>query len=260
MNIAEFDKEFPDENACLLYVLRKKHKGKFYRVKGRKCFEDSKGHQIYPLKGTIFENSSTPLRKWFYAIFLFSNAKNGISAMELQRQLGVSYKCAWRMGNQIRQLMEQPKRKLKGIVETDETYVGGYRRSNRWYKPKIMVVGSVERGGLAKVKVIPHKDEANICKFVEDNVEKGSWLMTDQAPVYRILRGYKHETVCHSRYEWRKGDAYTNTIEGFWSQFKRSLSGTYCGAVSKKRLQTYTDQFVFLYNHPSPFSSLLERI
>lgn len=258
--IADFHKDFPSEDACLTYILRREHKGVLYRVKGRKCFEDTKGRQIYPLKGTIFEKSSTPLLKWFYVIFLFSTSKNGLSAMEIQRQIGVTYKCAWRMGKQIRSLMKQPTRKLKGIVEADETYVGGRRRSNRWYKPKTMVVGAVERNGQARVKVINGKSEYDILPFMEKTVQKGSKLMTDQAPVYRILRGYHHQTVCHSRYEWARGEVYTNTIEGFWSQLKRSLSGTY-HAVSKKHLQSYVDQFVFQYNHrASPFSSLLELL
>lgn len=114
----EYDREkFGTNNACLQFIFDRRFPTlkKYYRVKGRNCFANYKGKQIHPLKGTIFENSSTPLVKWFYAIYLFSTSKNGVSSKELQRQLDVTYKCAWRIGSKIRELMKQEDIELNGI-------------------------------------------------------------------------------------------------------------------------------------------------
>ena len=134
-SIKDFQGQFPNDEACLEYIFNQKYDktckcgGQFYRSKTRKCYNCSMcGKQISPLAGTIFEKSDTPLTSWFYAIFLFSSARNGVSAKELERQLGVTYKTAWRIAFQIRQLMQQDKKKLSGVVEVDETYIGGYRR------------------------------------------------------------------------------------------------------------------------------------
>src|SRR5262245_52532312 len=125
MTLRDFNRAFPDEEACLLYILRRKYpRKKWYRIRGRKAFVDRRGKQIYPLKGTIFEKSRTPLRSWFYAIYLFSVSKNGVAAKELQRTLGVTYKTAWRMAKQIRTLMGPEDAQLQGTVEVDETYFG----------------------------------------------------------------------------------------------------------------------------------------
>ncbi len=137
-SILDFQKDFPTDDVCLDYIFKKKYpntKG-WYKVKGRKAYANADGKHIHPLKGTIFEKSDTSLIKWFYAIFLFSVSKNGISAKELERQLKVTYKTAWRMATQICKLMEQGGDKLSGTVEADETYYGGFRKGGQGGKAK----------------------------------------------------------------------------------------------------------------------------
>lgn len=259
--VATFQSEFPTEDVCLQHVFKVQypHKKGWCRVKNRPAYAKG-GQQIYPLKGTIFEKSSTPLRSWFYAIYLFSQSKNGVSAKELQRQLGVTYKCAWRIANKIRSLMKQDIGMFNGIVEADETYIGPRRKLGCWKKPHVQVLGMASRKGKVKAVIAPNRREESIVKFVENNLEKGSTLYTDGAPVYNICRGYKRGVVIHSHNEFVKGDVHTNTIEGFWSHLKRPLHGTYA-AVSKRHLQSYVDERVFTWNYRTDaFAELLRRI
>lgn len=152
--ILQFQQEFPNDDACLDYIFEKKYShlpdyNKYYRVRGRKCYAHSEtGEQIHPTAGTIFHKSPTKLSLWFFAIYLFSASKNGVSAKELQRQLGVTYKCAYRIGQQIRKLMADDVDVFTGTVEADETYVGGKGRNNkrgRGAENKTPVFGIVER-------------------------------------------------------------------------------------------------------------------
>jgi len=148
--ILDFQKDFPDDDACLDHIFHKRYPDAvgYYRIKSRKAYVNKDGHHIHPLAGTIFEKSSTSLWKWFFAIFLFSASKHGVSAKELQRQLTITYKCAWRMAFMIRSQMSQDSQgKLFGVVEADETYIGGIRRTTAWAKAKSPVVGMVQRDG-----------------------------------------------------------------------------------------------------------------
>lgn len=264
-SILDFNKEFPNEDVCLEYIFRKKnpnYKG-WYRIAGRKAYANAKGKQIYPLKGTIFERSDTSLVKWFYAIFLFSTSKNGVSAKELERQLKVTYKTAWRIATQIRKLMEQGDDKLSGIVEADETYVGGFKKKGQGGKGKIPVIGLVQRGGGVRAKVVSARETHLILNHIRKNVEKGTTVFTDQFGVYKkaVKLGYTHDSINHWKKEYGRGNVHTNTIEGFWSQLKRSLNGTY-HAVSPKYLQSYVNEFSFRYSYRlSPvFETLMGRI
>ena len=263
--IKDFRSEFPDEKACLDYIFHKKYpdlKG-YYFVKGRKCYANAQGKQIHPVKGTIFEHSSTPLTLWFYAIYLFSVSRNGVASRELQRQLGVTLKTAWRMGYQIRKLMEQNGDMLSGVVEADETYYGGVRRTNVRMENKTPIVGAVERGGSVKANILLNKSERSIAPFIEKNVKMGSSLITDEAPVYKGIGGYTHGTINHSKRQYAADNIHTNTIEGFWSQLKRSLHGTH-HSVSRKHLQSYVNEFSFRYNRRassfSVFGEMMGRI
>ena len=261
--IQEFRKDFPDEKACLEYIFNRKYpdiKG-YYYVKGRKCFANSKGKQIHPIKGTVFEHSSTPLTLWFYAIYLFSSSRNGVSAKELQRQLGVTYKTAWRMGYQIRRLMVQDKKMLSGDVEVDETYFGGKDKQADKFKNKSAVMGMVERKGKVKAYQIEGRQNHLILGNIKRNVKKGSNLITDEFSVYKKTPnlGYDHKYVKHGKKKYTYGDVNTNSIEGFWSQFKRSVDGTY-HSVSSKHLQSYVDEFSFRYNQRASSSPLFERM
>ena len=265
--IKDFKKDFPTEDSCLDYIFNKKYpsiKG-FYRVKGRKCYADAQGKQIHPLKGTIFEKSSTSLDLWFYAIFLFASSKNGVSAKEIQRQLGTTYKTAWRISHSIRKLMKQDKNPLEGVVEVDETYFGGKRRMKVKMGNKSAVFGMAERSGSVRAKKIPNRETHVILGNISQNIKRGSHIMADEFGVYSKVRGlgYYKSTIKHGKGHYVRGSIHTNTIEGFWSQLKRSIDGTH-HAVSPKHLQKYIDQFVFQYNlRFSPiavFEVLMNRI
>lgn len=262
-SLLQFLADYPDEATCLREVFVDRYSQLdvcpsckaetiFYRVTKRKCFACKYcGYQIYPLAHTIFHKSRTPLRLWFYAIYLFSTSRNGVAASELQRQLGVTYKTAWRMAKQIRYLMAQQSELLSGVVEADEAYIGGRRRSTTRGKDKIPVLGVVERKGRARVVVTDVASAVRVTDFLRNSVEPGSVLNTDESPLYkRSERFYKRESTKHSQYEFVRDQTYTNTIEGFWGQLKRSLSGTH-HCVSKKYLQSYVNEFVFRYNYRS---------
>jgi ISXO2 transposase-like protein len=181
--IRDFRENFPTDDACLEFIFNRRfpnHTG-YHRVRGRKCWShQSTGHQIFPLAGTIFEKSSTPLTVWLEAIFLFSISKNGISAKEMQRHFGVTYKCAYRIGQQIRKLMEQDGDPLTGIVEADETYMPAG-------KIKRPVIAAISRSGGTKAQVMQNRQTESVKPFIEANVQKGSYLMTDEANVYKGL-------------------------------------------------------------------------
>lgn len=261
--IADLLQDFPTDDACISYIFAMrfpdpictecKAENSFYRVSTRKCYSCSHcGYQLHPTAGTIFHKSSTPLTLWFHALFLFASARNGVSAKEVQRQLGVTYKCAWRMTHQIRSLMTQGKDPLSGTVEADETYIGGSRRGGKRGRgtDKAAVVGVVQRGGSVRAKHVDNVKSATVIPILRENVTLGSAVMTDEFPIYNRVEkdGYLHEVIQHGIKEYVRGNVHTNTIEGFWSQVKRSISGTH-HAVSKKYLQFYLNEFVFRYNH-----------
>lgn len=265
--IKQFRKEFSGESACLHHIFQNKYPKavQYHRVSKRKCYAHaSTGHQIHPLVGTIFEKSSTPLTVWFEAIYLFSIAKNGVSAKELQRHFGVTYKTAWRIAHQIRKLMEQDGNLLDGVVEVDETYFGKRGNNATKFKNKSALMGMVERNGKVRAMKISDRQTHIMLGSIKANVSKNAHVMTDEFKVYAKLKklGYKRSSVKHSQWQWRKGDAYTNTIEGFWGQLKRSIRGTY-HFVSAKHLQAYVDEFAFRYNQrlsPVPvFQVLVSR-
>lgn len=244
--------DFPNDDVCLDHIFREKYPNyrEFWRVDGRKSYVNKAGKQVHPLSGTIFEKSSTPLTLWFYAIYLFSISKNGVSAKELQRQTGITYKAAWRMAHKIRSLMaDQGSTKLSGVVEADETYMGPKKRGMRGRGTnKAPVLGVVQRGGDVRARVATGVSAIQIGRHLLTNVQWGSKLMTDELSSYKWFgRHYKHQFIKHKAWNWARGEVYTNTIEGFWGQLKRSTKGTY-HSVSKKHLQAYVDEFVWRYN------------
>ncbi len=263
--IANLQKEFGTEKQCLNYLFNKRftnhtcpkcHKaGNYYKVTGRKVFACSCGKdQICPTADTIFHKSKTPLALWFYAIFLMSQAKNGVSAKELERHLGVTYKTAWRMAKQIRQLMSDGGDMFSGTVEMDETYVGGKgRHSDKKGRgrslDKTPIVGMVERGGNVVARVAPDVSAHSLLALLKLNVEKDTRVVTDSFKSYHRVeeKGFKHDIINHS-HEFVRGDVHTNTIEGFWGQLKRGLNGTY-HQVSSKYLQDYVNEFAFRFNY-----------
>lgn len=272
--IKQFQEEFKDDDVCLEYMFDKRFGKEFqcpkcskadcyYRVKRRKSYACSWcANQVYPTANTIFHKSDTKLTLWFFAIFLMSQAKNGVSAKELERHLGVTYKCAWRIAKQIRSLMTQGGSLLSGTVEADETYNGGVGKHNkrgRAAENKTPVFGIVQRQGEVKAVVVPNVKSSTIMPIIRENVEIGTDVMTDEFRIYNKVykSGYNHRQVNHSAKQYVNGDVHTNTIEGFWSQLKRSIDGTY-HKVSPKYLQTYVDQSAFFYNYRKSIFPLFE--
>jgi transposase-like protein len=240
-------------------------KTEFYRLSKRPAYSCKLcGHHIYPCAGTPFERTRTPLQSWFYAIYLFTTTRHGVPAKELQRQLGVTYKCAWRMGHEIRKFIGEIDGDdgLSGHVELDETYVGGKRtdiaEGQSFKVDKTPVFGMVQRGGEIITRVVPDNKAATLLPIVEQYVAKGTVLSTDQWLAYRGLRklGYQHDSVNHRIRQWAKGDTHTNTIEGFWSNFKNSVRGTH-KSISPKHMQKYLREFEFRFNLRGPQAPLM---
>ncbi len=269
--IKEFNKQFPTDNECLDILLKLRYpQGVFcqkcdrvtthYRIANRKVYtcKFCRSH-VSPTANSIFHKSETSLRSWFYAIYLMSSTRCGISAKQLQRELGVTYKTAWRMFKQIRTLLGENKM-LSGEVELDETYMGGKainmhdsKRANltgRGTADKTPVFGAVERKGDVKAVVVPNTDQATIIPQVKENVEPNTTVYTDEMSAYNPLNknGYNHQIVNHSIHEYSRGIVHTNTIEGFWSLVKRGIGGVYHN-VSPKYLQSYVNEYSFRYNH-----------
>ncbi len=171
--------------------------------------------------------------------------------MELKRSLGVTYKTAWRMAKQIRLLFAESSKELSNVVEADETYMGGVAKGkiDRRFENKTPVVGIVQRKGRLVAKAVRKVRFSNVIPLIRKNVKIGSTLFTDESRVYEPMKkiGYQHDTVTHSEGEYVRGNVHTNTIEGFWSQVKRSVKGTY-HAVSPKYLQSYLDEFSYRYD------------
>lgn len=238
---------------------------KFYKIKGRPVYQCSCGYQISPLAGTVFEKTTTPLQYWFYAIFVMANTRSGVSAKQLQRELGVTYKTAWRMFKQIRMLMaEVGGGMLDGIVEVDETFVGGKttnRKSKYGLGPvnKQVVMGMVQRGGKVYMKHVPNTGKWTLLNQIKTNVSPKARIYTDEYSSYKNLPkfGWEHDLVKHSAYEFARGEVHTQNIENVWSHLKRGLTGVY-RSVSPKYLQAYADEYSFRYNHRDEQARMFE--
>ena len=267
LTVKQFFEIFPDDNACLEHLMETRFgktldcpkcvkNGVFHKLAKMPAYTCSWcGHHIHPMKGTPFQATHTALQKWFYAIYLFTTTRHGVPAKELQRQLGVTYKTAWRMGHEIRKYMahidgDAP---LMGVVEADETLIGGVVKGG---KPgmsiqgnKAMVFGMVERGGDVMLKIVPDSKKATLHPIINANVEKSSAIFTDAFKSYRGLgwQGYNHQSVDHSAGEYVRGRVHTNSIENMWAMLKRSIRGTHIH-VSPKHLDKYLGEFEFRFN------------
>jgi transposase len=273
LTIREFFNRFNSDDVCLEHIMNNRYGTKkvtcvechkisnFYRVKKERAYACQWcGKYIYPCVGTPFENSRTSLQLWFYAIYLFTTTRNGVSAKELERQLGVTYKCAWRMANEIRKHMGivDGDNKLSGIVEIDETYIGGYKsgKRGRGSENKSIVFGMLQKDGDIIAEVVDNVKKSTLQPIIAENIEAGSELQTDELLSYRGLNklGYSHKTVNHGAGEYvnENNGCTVNSLEGFWSHLKKSISGTHI-QISKKYLNDYVSEFEYRYNsrqHP----------
>lgn len=287
-SVREFLERFPTDDSCLEHLMALRYGMKhpcsrclnvatFHRLADRPAYSCAHcGSHVYPCAGTIFQDTRTPLQMWFYAMYLFITSRHGVSGKELQRQLGVTYKTAYRIGQQIRTLMENADvgGLLTGHVEMDEAYVGGRRsggKRGRAAPGKTIVMGMAERGGRMAAKVIPNVRMETLRDVVLKNVEPGSVVSTDELMSYGLLAddGFTHGSVKHGAKEWsyydyRTGETFsTNTIEGFWKLFKNSVRSTHIH-ISGEKMPKYLAEFVFRSNHRqfgnAMFDLLLSRV
>jgi transposase-like protein len=204
--------------------------------------------------GTIFEDSHIPISKWLMAIHLLCASKKSMSAHQLHRMLGITYRAAWFMAHRLRHAMKDDAMGLSGIVEVDETYVGGPRR-RRVGRPgpndaiKTPIMALVERGGRVRAFPVERVTSGNMQKAIWETVERGAHVITDDLNVYHATSlGYQHDTINHTRKEYVRGNIHTNTVEGFFGLLKRGIIGSF-HHVSKGHLARYIDEFSFRYNN-----------
>jgi transposase len=276
----QFQTQFPDDAACLLALMNIQFGGtkivcpgcgveaQFHAMEKRRGFACQEcGHHVYPCAGTIFHKSSTKLTNWFFAMYLMTSTRHGVAAKELERQIGCTYKTAWRMAHELRKLMataDGGKGPLSGHVEIDETLIGG-RATGKGRKNmmanKTSVMGMLERDGRIIAGPIPNRRQHVLERSVERNIEKGATISTDEWHGYANLEpmGYTHGTVNHSADEWVDGIHHTNSIEGHWSQLKRSIRGTHVH-VSRKHLWKYVSEFSYRRNMRGSHRAMFDRM
>lgn len=279
--IAQFFKRFPTEEACLNHLFdvrfgqgfecpRCERPSKWFRIKAERAYSCQWcGNHLHPTVGTPFEKTRTPLQLWFYAIFLFTTTRNGVAAKELQRQLGVTYKTAWRMADLIRKHMgDVDGDNLLGgageVVEIDETLIGGsVEGKGSGYKGnKSVVIGMMERGGEVVTKVVTSRHREPMERLVLDNVHPGATVATDEFGSYRRLDalGFNHVTVQHKKGQYTTPNGGgVNSIEGFWAQLKRSINGTHIH-VSRKHLWKYAKEAEYRFNRRNVPSAMLDEL
>lgn len=277
LTVQDFFRMFPDDDACLAHLFKVRYGDEpvcpkcgqvntFHKLAKMPAYTCNCGHHIHPMVNTPFHRSRTPLQKWFFAMFMFTTTRNGVAAKEIQRQMGVTYKTAWRMANLIRKYMGWVDGDAPlggpggGVVEADEVQIGG--RAPRGVNNKTLVMGVVERGGELLTRVVKSRTERDlVLGVIAKYVRPGSRIATDKARAFRDLPryGYQHGAVDHQAGEYARGWAHTNTLDGFWSWFQRAIASTHVH-VSAKWLDQYLGEFEFRFNlrkHPEFLFPLL---
>jgi len=277
-----FQKLYPSDAACLEKLMevnyggteiecpRCKAQSKFHPLTKRRAYVCQRcGHHIYPCAGTIFHKSPTSLSTWFFVMYLMTSTRHGVAAKEVERQTGVTYKCAWRMCHELRKLMASANfgGPLGGDgkhVEMDETYAGP-KQTRRERREKgvnrSIVFGMVERGGKMRAGPIPNTWLTTIEGVVRNNVKRGTTVSTDEWQGYNDLRllGMTHDTVKHSAKEYVRGSVHTNTIEGYFGHFKRAVRGTHVH-VSTKHMWKYVAEFTYRRNFRHSHAEMFNRL
>lgn len=271
MNIIQIYKKFPTQNACLAHLeqvrwnnepvcpyCKSKKQSPLPKEHRYHCNSCNKSYSV--TVGTIFHSTKMDLQKWFLGITLVLNAKKGLSARQLSRDIEVTKDTAWRMQMQIRKAFREYGDLLQGIVEADETYIGGKNKNKhadkktkggqgRNTKDKTAVVGVVQRGGKVVAQKVKDVKGRTLKNFISENVSKGSTMMTDEWTSYKGLSPkFVHMVVSHGQGQYVKGECHTNTMENFWSILKRGIIGQY-HKVSCKYLNQYINEFCFRYNN-----------
>lgn len=280
--LKQFQAEYPNDERCLERLMEVQYGGieitcpacgvehaRFHLMRKRKAYACQEcGHHIYPCAGTIFHKSRTPLTKWFLAMYLMTSTRSGVAAKELERALGVTYKCAWRMAHELRKLMASADYSgpLGGDgkhVEMDETRIGGAIRSGGYAAKnsnKTILFGMVERDGKVRTGPVPDDSMYTLENIIIENVTPDTVVTTDSHASYgRLGRAYKHAAVNHSIGEYVRGIHHTNTIEGHWSHFKRSIKGTHVH-ISGKHLWKYAAEFSYRRNFRASHTGMFNRL
>jgi transposase len=285
----DFDRQFPNDAVCLewlknylfpdgIFCETCEQVTKHHRIAKRKSFScDHCGNHVHPTADTIFHKSTTPLTTWFYAIYLMSSTRCGISAKQIERETGVTYKTAWRMFKQIRTMLKEDHSDglggpESGGVEMDETYFGGVRRGVKGKpapgdKKKTAIVGILERKGRVRALVARDTKSSTLLGLVKEHILPNTTVFTDEYQPYdglsHMANGYTHKRVKHSEKIYVVGDAHTNSVEGFWSLIKSGIRGVY-HSVGQGYLQSYLDEYSFRYNRrfdtQPMFTSFLSQI
>lgn len=280
LTTTQFFRLFPDDETCLSHLFNVRfgrdyqcpkcdRSGGWHRIKSERAYSCQWcGHHLHPTVGTPFEQTRTPLQLWFYAIHLFTTTRHGVSGKELERQLGVTYKTAWRMAQLIRQHMadvdgDEPLGGPFKTVQVDETFVGGYQPDGQDCSNKTLVLGMMQRRGEIITQVVPNRRRKTLEPIIAANVKPYSEVHTDELSAYLTLGAvnhYWHKRVNHAAGEYvSKAGATVNAIEGFWRHLKASINGTHIH-VSPKYLARYAKEFEYRFNRRNRPEAMLPEL